>query len=89
MPHKESLEKHLKNRLGDLFGLEYDLLLYDVTSTYFEANPPFAEADKRRLGHSRDRRSDCVQVVIALVVRRTLRSPAISSARLMVRPAML
>jgi len=43
-------------------------LLYDLTSTYFEANPPFAEDDKRKFGHSRDRRSDCVQVVIALVV---------------------
>ena len=66
LPHKESLEKHLKNRLGDLFGLEYDLLLYDVTSTYFEgeckANP------KAQRGHSRDKRPDCKQVCIALVV---------------------
>jgi transposase len=44
------------------------VLLYDLTSTYFEANPPFAEDDKRQYGYSRDRRSDCVQVVIALVV---------------------
>jgi transposase len=44
------------------------VLLYDLTSTYFEANPPFPEGDKRRYGYSRDRRSDCVQVVIALVV---------------------
>jgi len=43
-------------------------LLYDLTSTYFESNPPFAEGDKRRFGYSRDKRSDCVQVVIALVV---------------------
>jgi transposase len=66
LPHKESLEKHLKNRLGDLFGLEYDLLLYDVTSTYFEgecmANP------KAQRGHSRDKRSDCKQICIGLVV---------------------
>jgi transposase len=66
LPHKESLEKHLKNRLGELFGLEYDLLLYDVTSTYFEgeakANP------KAQRGYSRDKRSDCKQVCIGLVV---------------------
>ena len=66
LPHKESLEKHLKNRLGDLFDLEYDLLLYDVTSTYFEgecqANP------KAQRGHSRDKRPDCKQVCIGLVV---------------------
>lgn len=66
LPHKESLEKHLKNRLGDLFGVEYDLLLYDVTSTYFEgeckANP------KAKHGHSRDNRPDCKQVCIGLVV---------------------
>jgi transposase len=68
LPHKESLEKHLKNRLGDLFSLEYDLLLYDVTSTYFEgeckANP------KAQRGHSRDKRSDCKQICIGLVVSR-------------------
>ncbi len=66
LPYKESLEKHLKNRLGDLFNLEYDLLLYDVTSTYFEgeckANP------KAQRGHSRDKRPDCKQVCIGLVV---------------------
>jgi len=66
LPHKEALEKHLKNRLGELFGLEYDLLLYDVTSTYFEgeanANP------KAQRGYSRDKRSDCKQVCIGLVV---------------------
>ena len=42
------------------------MLLYDLTSTYFESDPPFAEEDKRRYGYSRDKRSDCVQVVIAL-----------------------
>ena len=58
----------LVERWKDLFNAEFDVLLYDLTSTYFEANPPFEEGDKRRYGHSRDRRSDCVQVVIALVV---------------------
>jgi transposase len=43
-------------------------LLYDLTSTYFESDPPFEETDKRRYGYSRDKRSDCVQVVLALVV---------------------
>ncbi len=68
LPHKEKLEVFLKNRLGELFELEYDLLLYDVTSTYFEgqakANP------KAKHGYSRDKRSDCKQVCIALVVSR-------------------
>lgn len=48
--------------------LKFDVLLYDLTSTYFESNPPFAEGDKRRFGYSRDHRPDCVQVVIALIV---------------------
>lgn len=68
LPHKEDLEKHLKDRLGELFGLDYDLLLYDVTSTYFEG-----EALSNRLarrGYSRDHRPDCKQVNIALVVSR-------------------
>ena len=64
--YKEELEIHLKNRLGELFGLEYDLLLYDVTSTYFEGqangNP------KAQRGYSRDHRGDCKQVCIGLVV---------------------
>jgi transposase len=68
LPHKEKLETFLKHRLGELFELEYDLLLYDVTSTYFEgqakANP------KAKYGYSRDKRSDCKQVCIALVVSR-------------------
>ena len=68
LPHKEALEKHLKDRLGSLFDLEYDLLLYDVTSTYFEgqceANP------MAQRGYSRDNRSDCKQVCIGLVVSR-------------------
>jgi transposase len=51
-----------------LFNVSFDVLLYDLTSTYFEADPPFPENDKRRYGYSRDHRPDCVQVVIALVV---------------------
>lgn len=59
---------HLVGRWRDLFNASFDVLLYDLTSTYFEANPPFPDADKRRFGYSRDKRSDCVQVVIALIV---------------------
>jgi hypothetical protein len=55
-------------RWRDLFNISYDVLLYDLTSTYFEADPPFPEGDKRRYGYSRDHRPDCVQIVIALVV---------------------
>jgi transposase len=65
---KEAIEKHLRRRLGDLFDLEYDLLLYDVTSTYFEGQcgaNPLAER-----GYSRDSRPDCLQVCIGLVVTR-------------------
>lgn len=68
LPHKQALEQHLRRRLGELFALEYDLLLYDVTSTYFEglaAGNPLAQR-----GYSRDHRSDCKQVCIALVVTR-------------------
>ena len=66
LPHKEVLEVFLKNRLGTLFDLEYDLLLYDVTSTYFEGQ---AEANPlARRGYSRDHRPDCKQVCIGLVV---------------------
>jgi len=66
--HKEELEKHLKNRLGELFDLSYDLLLYDMTSTYFEGQCAGNEQAKR--GYSRDNRGDCKQVCIALVVSR-------------------
>ena len=66
LPHKTALEKHLKERLGQLFNLEYDLLLYDVTSTYFEGEAADNEVAKR--GYSRDHRPDCKQVCIALVV---------------------
>ena len=64
--HKEAIEKHLKERLGDLFDLEYDLLLYDVTSTYFEGECKGNPMAKR--GYSRDSRPDCLQVCIGLVV---------------------
>ena len=66
--HKEELERHLKNRLGELFDLDYDLLLYDVTSTYFEGEAQRNELAQR--GYSRDHRPDCKQVNIALVVSR-------------------
>ena len=66
--HKQELFDHLVGRWRDLFNVSFDVLLYDLTSTYFEADPPFPEGDKRRFGYSRDRRPDCVQVVIALVV---------------------
>ena len=66
LPHKEALEVFLKNRLGELFGLEYDLLLYDVTSTYFEGQA--AGNPQARRGYSRDHRPDCKQVCIGLVV---------------------
>ena len=52
----------------DLFGARFEVLLYDLTSTYFESDPPFGEDDKRKHGYSRDKRPDCAQVVIALVV---------------------
>jgi transposase len=68
LAHKHALFDHLVVRWRDLFNVSFDVLLYDLTSTYFEAEPPFAEGDKRRYGYSRDRRPDCVQVVIALVV---------------------
>jgi hypothetical protein len=68
LPHKPGLEKHLKGRLGELFHLEYDLLLYDVTSTYFEGEA--ADNGQARRGYSRDHRPDCKQVCIALVVTR-------------------
>jgi transposase len=68
LEHKEPLFSFLKERWQDLFGVKFDILLYDLTSTYFESDPPFAEGSKRRFGYSRDHRSDCVQVVIALIV---------------------
>ena len=68
LPHKSTIEKHLKDRLGTLFDLEYDLLLYDVTSTYFEGECEANSLAKR--GYSRDSRPDCLQVCIGLVVTR-------------------
>jgi transposase len=68
LPHKEALEGHLKERLGTLFGLDYDLLLYDVTSTYFEGEANANPLAQR--GYSRDGRPDCKQVCIGLVVSR-------------------
>ena len=66
-PNKQELEVFLKERLGQLFGLDYDLLLYDVTSTFFEGEANFPMAQR---GYSRDQRSDCKQVCIGLVVSR-------------------
>jgi transposase len=68
LPYKPLLEIHLQKRLGRLFGLEYDLLLYDITSTYFEGQA--AANPQARRGHSRDHRPDCKQVLIGLVVSR-------------------
>lgn len=68
LPHQAALEQHLRRRLGELFALEYDLLLYDVTSTFFEGlaeRNPLAQR-----GYSRDHRPDCKQVCIAVVVTR-------------------
>jgi len=68
MVHKRVLFDHLTQRWKDLFNTRFDVLLYDLTSTYFESDPPFPEEDKRKYGYSRDKRFDCVQVVIALIV---------------------
>ena len=68
LAHKQALFGHLRQRWQDLFEAKFDILLYDLTSTYFECDPPENKEDKRRFGHSRDKRKDCVQVVIALVV---------------------
>jgi Transposase DDE domain len=68
LAHKQAVFDHLLGRWRDIFNASFDVLLYDLTSTYFEADPPFPDGDKRRFGYSRDHRPDCVQVVIALVV---------------------
>ena len=68
LEHKEALFSHLIGRWRDLFNVSFDVLLYDLTSTYFESDPPLDEEDMRRHGYSRDHRPDCVQIVIALVV---------------------
>ena len=66
--HKAALFDHLTVRWRDLFDAKYEVLLYDLTSTYFESDPPADPSDLRRFGYSRDKRGDCVQVVIALIV---------------------
>lgn len=68
LPHREELFGFLRQRWSDLFGVKFEVLLYDLTSTYFESDPPLDPEDKRQYGYSRDKRSDCVQVVIALVL---------------------
>lgn len=68
-PHRDELFDYLRQQWGELFQAEFDVLLYDLTSTYFESDPPPAGSDsKRRYGYSRDHRPDCTQVVVALVV---------------------
>ena len=67
--HREALFDHLRRQWGELFEAQFDVLLYDLTSTYFESDPPAPGAgSKRRFGYSRDHRPDCTQVVVALVV---------------------
>src|SRR5207253_1720039 len=66
LPHKEDLFTSLKQRWQALFDVGFEVLLYDLSSTYFESDPP--EEGKRKFGYSRDKRHDCVQVVIALIV---------------------
>jgi hypothetical protein len=68
LEHKQAVFDHLVGRWRDLFNASFDVLLYDLTSTYFESDPPADDEDKRRYGYSRDHRPDCVQVMIALVV---------------------
>ena len=68
LEHKTALFDHLRQRWQDLFGAGFEVLLYDLTSTYFESPLPDDEGDKRRYGYSRDKRSDCTQVIIALIV---------------------
>lgn len=68
LEHKAALFDHLVGRWRELFDVSFDVLLYDLTSTYFEIDPPLSQQDKRQHGYSRDHRPDCVQVVIALVV---------------------
>ena len=65
--HREELFVFLRKRWEQLFQTDYEVLLYDLTSTYFESDPP-TNPSKKRFGYSRDKRFDCVQVVIALVL---------------------
>ena len=66
LAHKKPFFSYLRGRCEDLFGARFEVLLYDLTSTYFESDPP--GQGKRQFGYSRDKRFDCVQVVIALIV---------------------
>jgi len=66
LAHKEALERHLAAKWRDLFGAEFDVLLYDLTSTYFEGEA--VEVEKARRGYSRDHRPDCLQLLLAVVV---------------------
>jgi transposase len=66
--HKDELFKFLKRRWGELFGAKFDVLLYDLTSTYFQSDSERSAEDLRQYGYSRDKRGDCRQVVIALIV---------------------
>ncbi|OQZ01522.1 MAG: hypothetical protein B6D35_03060 [Candidatus Brocadia sp. UTAMX2] len=69
LEHRDELFAYLKEKWGKLFGAKYDVLLYDLTSTYFESDPPpTVSGSKKRFGYSRDKRSDCVQVVVVLVL---------------------
>ena len=68
LAHKADLFTYLHTRWATLFSATYEVLLYALTSTAFERDPPFPEADTRKFGHSRDKRSDCVQVIVALVI---------------------
>jgi transposase len=66
--HKKALFSHLKGRWEELFSARFEVLLYDLTSTYFECDAGVEQAGLKRFGYSRDKRSDCVQVIIALIV---------------------
>jgi len=68
LEHKTALFDHLTERWKDLFNAKFDVLLYDLTSSYFVSDPPFPEGERRKFGYRRDKRPDCVQVVIALIV---------------------
>jgi len=68
LSYKRALFAHLTARWRDLFNCTYEVLLYDLTSTYFESDPPDDPSDKRRFGYSRDKRRDCVQLVLALII---------------------
>jgi transposase len=68
LEHKKALFDHLVDRWRNLFNVSFDVLLYDLTSVYFEIDPPLDEQSKRQFGYSRDHRPDCVQVVIALII---------------------